>query len=82
MESKNSKPNGGNVVASNLNNVNFFWEILNIEFKRKYHMLFFLKDVMSAQKIKFFILFASLTNIEWIKASHVDTDIFYNEKKN
>jgi hypothetical protein len=33
------------------------------------------------QKTKFLILFIAQINIEWIKASHVDMDLFYKEKK-
>jgi hypothetical protein len=54
---------------------------VKIEFKNKDHMLFFLQDVMIARKTKFLILFTSQINIEWIKASHVDMDLFYKKKK-
>jgi hypothetical protein len=36
---------------------------------------------MIAQKTKFLILFAPQINIEWIKASHVDMDLFYKREK-
>jgi hypothetical protein len=65
MELKNVNPNGGDVVISNLNNVDsFFWKIVEIELKIKHHMLFFLQDAMIAPKTKFFILPTSLINIE------------------
>jgi hypothetical protein len=70
MELKNVNPNGDNVVASNLINVKKKnSEIVKIEFKKKYHMLFFLKDVMVVHKTKFLILFTLQINIGWIKAS-------------
>jgi hypothetical protein len=65
MELKNINPNGDDVVASNLNNMEFFfWKIVKIELKNKHHMLFFLQDVVIARKTKFFILSTSLINIE------------------
>jgi hypothetical protein len=65
MELKNVNPNGGNVVVSNMINVNFFFfEIVKIELKNKDHMLFFLKDTMIVQKTKFLISFTSQINIE------------------
>jgi hypothetical protein len=43
MELKNINTNDDNVVASNLINIkSFFKKIMKIEFKDKYHMLFFL----------------------------------------
>jgi hypothetical protein len=49
MESKNVNPNGDNVVASNLININLFiFEIVKIELKNKDHTLLFLKDAMIA----------------------------------
>jgi hypothetical protein len=43
MELENVNPNGNNVVASNLININFsIFEIVKIEFKNKNHTLFFL----------------------------------------
>jgi hypothetical protein len=48
MELKNVNSSDGNVVASNLINVNlFFLEIMKIEFKIEDHMLFFLKDAIT-----------------------------------
>jgi hypothetical protein len=84
MKLKNVNPNGENVVASNLINMDFFfpWKIVKIELKNEDHMLFFLKDAMIAQETKFLILFISQINIEWIKASLVDMDIFYKKKEN
>jgi hypothetical protein len=76
MELKYVNPNGDNVVVSNIINVNFFFLIVKIESKNKSHMLFFLKDAITAQKIKFLILFTSQTNIEWIKAYLIDMDLF------
>jgi hypothetical protein len=38
-------------------------------------MFISLKHALIAQKTKFFILFTSQINIEWIKASHVDMDV-------
>jgi hypothetical protein len=35
---------------------------------------------MIAQKKKFLISLTSQINIEWIKASHVDMDLFYQKK--
>jgi hypothetical protein len=65
MELKNVNPNGGNVVVSNMINVNFFFfEIVKIELKNKDHMLFFLKDTMIVLKTKFLISFTSQINIE------------------
>jgi hypothetical protein len=60
-----SIPKGDNVVTSNLSEVNFFFlKIVEINFKNKHHMLlFFLKDVMIAQK-RIFILFTLVINIE------------------
>jgi hypothetical protein len=82
MELKNVNPNGGNVVASNLNNVNFliFVKIVKIEFQNKHWMFFFLQDAMIVQNTKFLIFLTSLINIEWIKASHVDMGLFYKKK--
>jgi hypothetical protein len=42
--------------------------------------LFFLKDDVIAQKIKLLILFKPLIKIERIKASRLDTDLFYKNK--
>jgi hypothetical protein len=42
-------------------------------------MLFILKVAMIAQKTNFLIVFTSQINIEWIKASHVDMDVFYKK---
>jgi hypothetical protein len=75
-------PNGDNVVASNLIKVNiFFFENCEIEFKNKDLMLFFLKDTMIAQKTKILILFTSQINIEGIKDSHIDMDLFQKKRK-
>jgi hypothetical protein len=42
MELKNANPNGGNVVASNVIKVGFYFlEILKIEFRNRHLMLFF-----------------------------------------
>jgi hypothetical protein len=51
---------------------------MKIELKNEDHMLFFLKDTMITQKTKFLVSFTSQINIEWIKASHVNMDLFYN----
>jgi hypothetical protein len=40
-------------------------------------MLFFLLNVVITQKTKFIILFTSQINIECIKASPIDMDLFY-----
>jgi hypothetical protein len=62
MELKNVN---SNVVASNLNNVIFYiLKIVKIGIKNEHYMLFFLKDIMIAKKIKFLILFTSPINIE------------------
>jgi hypothetical protein len=51
MELKNINSNGGNVEASILSNIKFFLlKIVKIELKNEYYVLFFLKDVMIAQK--------------------------------
>jgi hypothetical protein len=51
MELKNINLHGGNVIASNLNNINiYFLKIVKIKFKNKHHVLFFLQDVMIACK--------------------------------
>jgi hypothetical protein len=44
-------------------------------------MLFFPKDNMIAQKIKFLVLFTSQINIEWTKAFLVDMALFYKKLK-
>jgi hypothetical protein len=65
MELKNANPNGDNVVASNLINVNFFFlKILNIEFKNEHHMLFFSKKCHDYPKNKIPISFTLQINIE------------------
>jgi hypothetical protein len=72
---------GDIVVASNLNNINFFLgNILKIEFINKHYMLFFLKDVMFAQKTKSFILFTTIINTKLINTFHVYMDLFHKEK--
>jgi hypothetical protein len=38
-------------------------------------------DAMIVQKTKFLILFTSQINFEWFKASPVDMDLFYKEKR-
>jgi hypothetical protein len=48
MDLKNVNPNGDNVVASNLINVNFYFYFENCE-NWVHHMLFFLKDAMVVQ---------------------------------
>jgi hypothetical protein len=45
-------------------------------------MLYFVKNVMIAQKAKFLILFTSQINIEWIKDSYVVMDLLYKKLKN
>jgi hypothetical protein len=79
MELENANPNGDNVVASNLNTINFlkFFTIVNIELKNKFHMLLFLQDVLIVCKTKLLILFTSLINIRQIKASLVDLDLIH-----
>jgi hypothetical protein len=66
MESENVNPNGDNVVARKLINVNLFLtlKIVKIEFKKEDRMSFFLKDAMIAKKTKFLISFTSQINIE------------------
>jgi hypothetical protein len=65
MKLKNVNPNGDNVVANNLINVHFFiFEIMKIGFKNKDHMLYCLKDAISAPKTKFLMLFTSQIDIE------------------
>jgi hypothetical protein len=57
MKLKNVYSNGGNVVASILNNVNLLiLENCEIELKNKHHMSFFLRDVMIAQKTFIFFV--------------------------
>ena len=80
-ELKYINSNGEIVVASNLNNINFFFgKYLKIEFINKHYMLFFLKDVMIAQKTKSFILFTTIINTKLINTFHVYMDLFYKEK--
>jgi hypothetical protein len=50
MESKDVNPNNDNVVASNLNNINIFLKIVQIELKNECHMLLIQKDVETIQK--------------------------------
>ena len=79
MELKIVNLNGGNVEVSNLNNINLF--ILKIEFKKNIICYFFPIDVMIASKREFLILFIFLINIEWIKASHTNMNLYNKEKK-
>jgi hypothetical protein len=59
----------------------FLKKIIKIGFRNEYRMLFFLKDVIIAQKTKFLIFFTSKTNIEWIKASPIDMHSFHKKRK-
>jgi hypothetical protein len=79
---KNVNSNSDNVVASNLNNVTFFfWKIVKIELKNKHHKFYFLIDAMIGPPKKFPIFFTLLINIEWTKASIVHMDLFYKKKQ-
>jgi hypothetical protein len=81
MELKNVNPNGNNVVASNVNNINFFFlKNVKIEIKKKHDMLYFLQDIKIARKTKFLIFFTPLINIQRIKASLANMDLFHKKR--
>jgi hypothetical protein len=67
MELKNVNPNGGNVIASNLNNLFLFlflFQIVKIKFEFKNHMLLFVQYVLIAYKKEILLLFSPLINFE------------------
>jgi hypothetical protein len=56
---KNVNPISENVLACNLNNINYFFhEHCENSVKNEHHMLFFLQNIVIACKTKFPILFA------------------------
>jgi hypothetical protein len=82
MELKNVNPNGNNVVASNLINVNsfIFENCENWTQEWRSNAIFSNNAMIAQEKTKFFILFISQINVEWIKAPHVVLDLFYKKK--
>jgi hypothetical protein len=70
-----------NVVASNLINIKFLF-FLNCEnqVQKSRSYFVFSKKCHDCPKKKILILFNSQTNIEWIKAFHVDMDLFHEKK--
>jgi hypothetical protein len=52
---------------------------VKIEFKNRHHTLFFLKEVIIAQKKRFLKLFTLPINIEQTKAFLVDMCLFHNK---
>jgi hypothetical protein len=56
-------------------------KIVEIAFRIKHCMLFFSKKCHDCTKNKIPHIVTSQINIEWIKASHVDMDLFYKKKK-
>jgi hypothetical protein len=80
MKLKTVNPNGENVVVSNLIIVNFlFLKIVKIELKNEDHMFSFSKRCHDCPKKKILILLTSHINIEWIKTSLFDMDVFYKK---
>jgi hypothetical protein len=73
---------GDKVVSRNLNNINFFffWKLWKLD--KEPNITFFLKDLMIAQKRKYFMLFTLLINIEWIIASLVHMGLIHKYKIN
>jgi len=53
---------------------------VKIAFRNESYKLFFQEDAQIAQKIRLFITFTSLIQMEWIKASHVDKNIIFKNK--
>jgi hypothetical protein len=82
MELKNINPNGNNVGASNLINVNFlFFENCENWVQKQTSQVIFSKRCYDCPKKEFLILFTSQINIEWIKSFHVYMDLFYKKIK-
>jgi hypothetical protein len=83
MKLKNVNPNGENVVVSNLINIIIIYFILAncenwVQKQRSY--VNFSKRCHDCPRIKFLIFFISQINIEWIKASLVNIDLFHKKK--
>jgi hypothetical protein len=81
MELENVNPIGDNVVTSNLINVNFliFENYENWVKKQRSYVMFSIRWHDCSKK-QILILFTSQINIEWIEASHADTNLFYKKK--
>ena len=72
---KNVNPNSDIDVASNLHNFNYF--VLKIVLK--IWTLYITFSIRYQVAKKYLVLFISLVNIEWIKASHVEMDLLHKE---
>ena len=82
MGLKYKNPNGMIVLAIKFNLFKKkLWKIVKTTFKNESCKLFFQKDAPIARKIRLFITFTLLIQMEWIKASHVDKNMIYKEKK-
>ena len=82
MDSKHNNPNDEIFLARKLNLIKqFFGKIVKVAFRNESYKLFFQKDAPIARKIRLFITFRLLIQLEWIKASHVDKIMIYKEKK-
>jgi len=68
------------VPLNNLNLVDlFFWKIINILSFKKLYMLFFQENIIITCKIKFFITFTSIIQMESIKHFQIDKILFFIE---
>jgi hypothetical protein len=76
MELKNVSSNGDNAIPNNVNNTNFFsfWKYENWVKKQTTYAMF---SKSCLWKIKFLILSTSPIDVERIKASLVDMDLFH-----
>jgi len=71
------------VSARKLNIIKqFFQKIVKIAFKNESYELLCQEDAQIAQRIQLFITFTSRIQMQWIKASHVNKNIFYKKKEN
>jgi len=82
MELKYNNLNGEINLEIKLNGIKYsFWKIVDIKIENEFYRLFFKKMLRLPKKLRLSITFSSLFQIEWIKASNVEKNTIFEEKK-